>query len=226
MKFLFPATVSLLAVFAISPAFADVITPTASADHVGESGPAFTQGIGDLNVGSSFTFNGVTYTNIGSSNDGVQILTIPNTGNGAQPFNTSGNYLSVLGVGTLKLTFAPTSTFGFYWGSIDPTNNIEFLSGNTSVGTLTGADTALLASLAATGNQFDYAANRYVTFTDTTGTFNELILTSGQNSFEFTNVQAVPEASTWAMMILGFLGVGFLSYRKSSKFSQPSFRIA
>jgi hypothetical protein len=35
-------------------------------------------------------------------------------------------------------------------------------------------------------------------------------------SFEVT-VTAVPEASTWAMMILGFFGVGFLSYRRRSR---------
>ena len=29
-------------------------------------------------------------------------------------------------------------------------------------------------------------------------------------------VAAVPEPSTWAMMILGFLGVGFMAYRKKS----------
>jgi fibro-slime domain-containing protein len=31
-----------------------------------------------------------------------------------------------------------------------------------------------------------------------------------------TNVSGVPEASTWAMMILGFLGVGFMAYRRKS----------
>jgi len=36
-------------------------------------------------------------------------------------------------------------------------------------------------------------------------------------------VTAVPEPTTWAMMILGFLGVGFLSYRRKSK---GSFRLA
>jgi hypothetical protein len=30
-------------------------------------------------------------------------------------------------------------------------------------------------------------------------------------------VQAVPEPSTWAMMILGFAGIGFLAYRRSRK---------
>jgi hypothetical protein len=39
-------------------------------------------------------------------------------------------------------------------------------------------------------------------------------------------VAAVPEASTWAMMILGFLGLGFLGYRRSSNFSGSTFRMA
>jgi hypothetical protein len=34
---------------------------------------------------------------------------------------------------------------------------------------------------------------------------------------------AVPEPSTWAMMVLGFLGVGFVAYRRKSK---PAFRFA
>jgi len=33
---------------------------------------------------------------------------------------------------------------------------------------------------------------------------------------------AVPEPSTWAMMILGFMGVGFMAYRRRG---QPSFRL-
>jgi PEP-CTERM motif len=33
-------------------------------------------------------------------------------------------------------------------------------------------------------------------------------------STNFTVTAAVPEPSTWAMMILGFVGVGFLSYRR------------
>jgi hypothetical protein len=32
-----------------------------------------------------------------------------------------------------------------------------------------------------------------------------------------TSVAAVPEPSTWAMMILGFAGVGFVAYRRKSK---------
>jgi hypothetical protein len=42
----------------------------------------------------------------------------------------------------------------------------------------------------------------------------------GDNAFVTTGV---PEPSTWAMMILGFFGVGFIAYRRQSKMS---FRIA
>jgi hypothetical protein len=38
-----------------------------------------------------------------------------------------------------------------------------------------------------------------------------------------TNISAVPEASTWAMLILGFAGVGFMAYRRKAK---PAFRLA
>jgi hypothetical protein len=37
------------------------------------------------------------------------------------------------------------------------------------------------------------------------------------------SVTAVPEASTWAMMLLGFASVGFVAYRRKSK---PAFRLA
>jgi hypothetical protein len=38
-----------------------------------------------------------------------------------------------------------------------------------------------------------------------------------------TLTAAVPEASTWAMMILGFFGVGFMAYRRKS--NQPALRL-
>jgi hypothetical protein len=38
------------------------------------------------------------------------------------------------------------------------------------------------------------------------------------------NMSAVPEPSTWAMMILGFIGVGFMAYRRTDR--QAGFRFA
>jgi hypothetical protein len=36
------------------------------------------------------------------------------------------------------------------------------------------------------------------------------------NVFDGASIAAVPEPSTWAMMILGFAGIGFLAYRRRS----------
>jgi hypothetical protein len=36
-------------------------------------------------------------------------------------------------------------------------------------------------------------------------------------AFSITGVDAVPEPSTWAMMILGFAGIGFMAYRRKIK---------
>jgi hypothetical protein len=36
----------------------------------------------------------------------------------------------------------------------------------------------------------------------------------GLEVFTISEIAAVPEASTWAMMLLGFMGVGFLAYRR------------
>jgi choice-of-anchor C domain-containing protein len=62
-------------------------------------------------------------------------------------------------------------------------------------------------------------------FLDFTAIANTTLLafnsTSGQNccwgpALDNVAVTAIPEASTWAMMLLGFLGVGFVAYRRKS----------
>jgi len=44
-------------------------------------------------------------------------------------------------------------------------------------------------------------------------------LDASGNDFAIDNISitAVPEPSTWAMMLLGFAGVGFMAYRRKSK---------
>ena len=46
----------------------------------------------------------------------------------------------------------------------------------------------------------------------------------GTNGSIVTITAAVPEPSTWAMMILGFCGVGFMAYRR--KQNRPALRVA
>ena len=58
-----------------------------------------------------------------------------------------------------------------------------------------------------------------LTFIDTQGAFNAGIYLDDVSVTPFTptTTGAVPEPSTWAMMILGFAGVGFMAYRRKSK---------
>jgi hypothetical protein len=61
-------------------------------------------------------------------------------------------------------------------------------------------------------------------FTDVVGT-NSLVFSGnpvndgGDHSIglDLVSIAAVPEPSTWAMMLLGFAGVGFMAYRRKSK---------
>jgi hypothetical protein len=57
-------------------------------------------------------------------------------------------------------------------------------------------------------------------------TLNPVSVTGGDaNDISGTiQINAVPEASTWAMIIMGFLGVGFMAYR--NKKGAPAFRFA
>jgi hypothetical protein len=202
------------------------VATAAKADviNVAVAGPSQDINVGDnfnsQNVGpitSSFSIGDWNF-NAGANSE-VSVLS---NGTGAQPFQTTGNYLSVLGGGTENVSFSARTSFSFFWGSIDDYNTIK-LSDGTSY---TGTQIAALFHGASNGCQTLTDCNRYVTFTDTSGTLTGFTLTSAQNSFEITNISAVPEPATWAMMILGFLGLGFLGYRKSSGSSNPTFRMA
>jgi PEP-CTERM motif len=47
--------------------------------------------------------------------------------------------------------------------------------------------------------------------------FDSVLCASGAPFTGTLTISAVPEPSTWAMMILGFAGVGFMAYRRKSK---------
>lgn len=165
-------------------------------------------------IAGAFAIGDWTFTPVASS----QIL-IGSSSIGAQPFGTSGNYLSVLGGGAIDISFSSRTSISFFWGSVDSYNSMLFSNGDS----LTGSN---VAPLLPTGCQNSALCNGYVTFTSDTP-FSWVRLASTGNSFEITNISAVPEPATWAMMILGFLGLGFLGYRKSSKSSSnPAFRMA
>jgi hypothetical protein len=157
----------------------------------------------------SFNANGIQYTG------GGVVANTSASGLYAVPAGYSGNYMAVLGGTSENLGFSHTmDIFGLYWGSIDAYNSIEFLLGGTQVATFTGSQ--LIAPIQASGDQTGNDSNAYITFSGLN--FDQVILSSTSNSFEFTNVAAAaPEPATWAMMILGFFGVGLLAYRRKNR---------
>lgn len=163
---------------------------------------------------------------------GGSVVTLPNSSAHAQPIGSTGFYYSVGPTdgepGTIDLSsFADIFNISFIWGSVDSYNTLTFVDGLGNAlagGTFVGNDIFNPAN----GDQTDPNTNPLVTFTFTgadVGAVAGIFLTSnGTNAFETDNyaINAVPEASTWAMMLLGFGAIGFAMRRRKSALLQPA----
>jgi hypothetical protein len=120
------------------------------------------------------------------------------------------------------ISFAAPSTTGFEYiinlqhaFAYDPSKGnllVDFLIPN---GTPVTGPGFFLASYdtANTENDGVFSVNSVFDGNATVGTANTA---AAITQFEGTAISAVPEPSTWAMMILGFAGVGFMVYRRKS----------
>ena len=118
----------------------------------------------------------------------------------------------------------PPISFSMAFGGTDQ-YQIQFSAGpNTSLGTILGS------YIASGGTSSDIQGSLTFASGFTTGSLNITVTDlapSGSSlaGFEYSTfantlpipVAAVPEPSTWAMMILGFAGIGFIAYRRKSK---------
>jgi hypothetical protein len=116
----------------------------------------------------------------------------------------------------LNASATPQTSLAIYWGSIDGNpSNINSISISMGAFTLTGTELATMFGADGGGNQVDPAGNQLISITGldpfTTATFS-----STANAFEFT-LGSVPEPSTWAMMAIGFAGLGYAAFRRNSK---------
>jgi hypothetical protein len=169
-------------------------------------------------VGSNTFSVGADKWSLVSGTAQIETGTIPQFS--ADPLGDTLPYMSVEGGGTEQVVFGTARTsISIYWGSIDGNqggnNNLNTLTLGSF--TLTGADlVALGVGATGTGDQFSPAGNQLVTITGlapfTTATFH-----STANAFEFSIGSAIPEPSTWAMMLLGFAGLGYAAFYRNSK---------
>lgn len=128
------------------------------------------------------------------------------------------------GTGTLVLNFATaptgsttlsgaslTADFGSFTETVDGKTFTTTLADVTSI-SLTGGTTLsnIVASTTETGTTLSLPDILNTPMTWTAG-----IVGTNYGTIDVTNkVTAVPEPSTWAMMILGFLGLAFVASRK------------
>jgi PEP-CTERM motif len=183
-------------------------------------GPMDPQYFASLPAGDNgFTIDGITWTLVSGvaetakgSTFGVSAAPL---GMGTGPTGTT--YMSVHGGGTEMASFAtPQTSFSFYWGSIDG-GGTNSLSITVDGYTLTGGDLMAMGKATADGSQVSPTSNELVTISGL-GEFSTIVFHSNLNSFEFSlPTSGVPEPATWAMMALGFAGLGYAAFRRNSK---------
>ena len=66
------------------------------------------------------------------------------------------------------------------------------------------------------GNQSDTFDNQWFRISDT-DPFTSFTASSTRNAFEFDMAGGVPEPSTWAMMLVGFAGLGYAAFRRAER---------
>jgi hypothetical protein len=167
------------------------------------------------------------------------------TGAFAEPAGDTTNYLwGVNGVNPLgfqgsEIIFNPPNgeaglpnSFNIDWGSIDAlmtnpdgtprydnTLTVFTIPSVNTQDSVTGSQLAAAGVFGVNGfgDQFSANDNQWFNIRDTAGPILFFTANSTQNAFEFDMGSSVPEPSTWAMMMLGFVGLGYAAFRRSAK---------
>lgn len=132
-----------------------------------------------------------------------------NVESGSVTFNLSGSALNVV------------------WGSPNDdvpwsSNYVTFYSGANGGGSLLG--TVLASDLYANFSGINNTTDPGYMISFAPGHFGSVSFGTGPSDFEFAvvgpstfGVAGVPEPSTWAMMFIGFAGLGYAAFRRSAK---------
>lgn len=153
--------------------------------------------------------------------DNINAL-IPSPGNAGYAAQPPGDPTGFFSVGTThgqpsssSVTFAGpgVSYFGFYMASPDNYNVVTLYNGASTLLTLNGTQMAAAAGYAADGNQ---NVGFYLNFFSSTA-ITKVTFSANQDAFESDNhsyIAAIPEPSTYAMMLAGLGVLGVLRRRR------------
>jgi hypothetical protein len=161
---------------------------------------------------------GVTYT----PETGTNYVTGNIDGVSASPPGDTTPYLTISPARGSSVTVAlnpGANYFGFYAGSLDPFNKIQFnYAGSSDFVVYTGTQLANFAGIPADGNQ---GVGRYFNiFSESGRTFSSVVLTSTEAAFETDNhafgVASVPAPSALALLGIGALGLFGAARRRAA----------
>jgi hypothetical protein len=144
------------------------------------------------------------------------------------PSGDTSKYLAI-GInnqpGSVSISGLNLTYLGFYWGSIDSYNTVTLTLSDGSTQTFTGCGILSPAPCVQNSGQDQYVNFKVLGLGDITGislssTFAALEVDNFAVIGQTSSTPPVPEASTWFMMILGFLSVGFVAYRRKGRAMQ------
>jgi len=156
---------------------------------------------------SGSTTSGPLTVNFGGfavSDPSILLLDFSDSYNG-QVFNLRVNFTAPAGINPSPVSFSASLSGVLNWrtgGAL----TIDFESAKHFTYTGGSFDLAI-NDITLTTNRFLHADADFLT-----GTFSNISTASSAPP-----ISAIPEPSTWAMMILGFVGVGFMAYRRRNQ---------
>jgi PEP-CTERM motif len=176
----------------------------------------FQGGGNTLPVGATIIQDFESFANGASIGVNASVFNASVSGQAARPaFGSIGNFGAVLGEptnGSYVINFAPTSLFSFIVGSLDTYNTLRLIFADASITPYLGGQ--IINDLTfPSGDQISGETNGRVTYSVVGGPLiTGAIFESSRNSFEFDDlaIGAVPEPTTWAMLLAGFGLVGGL----------------
>ena len=174
--------------------------------------PSFTNSSGPATPGQEIQ-------NVSAVIDGANFI-LTATLDGAPASTPNTQYVWGINTGTGTHNFASLGQPGVVFNDVIAINPASPQSGVTISGD-TITDLVSIASLPSTGFAPDSYGFSFWPALISSGSIPEF---APDNATFTASVAAVPEASTWAMMILGFCGVGFMAYRR--KQNGPALRLA